>query len=266
MSKIIQTLLLVIIILNSISILAEEEQKIYLIATTTMIKSVLYNIGKDKVEIEVITPMGMCPGHFDVKPHHIKVMQKSLAIFYHGWEPWMKALREKLYIDENKFYKLENNGSITVPENYILAVKEATEVLIKIKPEYKEYFVSNSFEYINKVKDKVKEIEKKISDIKGKPVICSEQLKSFLSWLDINVVKSYRRAEELSPREIMNLIDIVRKNKVMAVIDNLQSGSDIGKIVSSETGVVHIVLSNFPEDNSYIKLLDDSINSLRKIR
>jgi len=240
--------------------------KPYIIATTTMIKSIVVNVANNDINIEVLSPAGMCPGHFDIKPHHLKMIENSAVVFYHGWEPWIESIKLKVKKRDNKFIKIETNGSIKIPNNYITATKKVVDNLIDLMPNKKNFYLKSSNEYIDRIKKEAKEIKEKAKPLKSVPVICAKQQEEFLRWLGLDVKSSYDTAEELNPKKILLLVDEVRKYNIKAVVDNLQSGTRIGQVISKETGIKHIVLSNFPIDGSYIQLLDDSIEELLGIQ
>ena len=50
----------------------------------------------------------------------------------------------------------------------------------------------------------------------------------------------------LSTADIQNLTDTAKKEGVALIIDNLQSGTEVGNTIATECNAIHVVLSNFP--------------------
>ena len=46
---------------------------------------------------------------------------------------------------------------------------------------------------------------------------------------------------------MINISNAANKIEIFAIIDNLQSGTDFGARIASESGASHIVLTNFPK-------------------
>ena len=63
----------------------------------------------------------------------------------------------------------------------------------------------------------------------------------------MNVVHSYGPPQGLSVQDILDIKNAAINNNVCAIIDNLQSGTEIGADVASDSGASHVIFSNFPE-------------------
>jgi hypothetical protein len=73
---------------------------------------------------------------------------------------------------------------------------------------------------------------------------------------------TYGRSENLTPRALRDLIEIGRKNRVRLVIDNLQSGPEIGSQIAQDVGARHVVLTNFPEHGSCLEAIEKNARAL----
>ena len=63
----------------------------------------------------------------------------------------------------------------------------------------------------------------------------------------MNVTYSYGSPEFLSLQDEIDIMNAASDKDVCAVIDNLQSGTEFGARVASESGLSHIIFTNFPE-------------------
>jgi len=67
----------------------------------------------------------------------------------------------------------------------------------------------------------------------------------FLKWAGFDVVATYGRPEELSPKKMQELINKGKEAGIKLVVDNLQSGPDAGAGIAEEIGAAQVI-SNFP--------------------
>jgi hypothetical protein len=73
---------------------------------------------------------------------------------------------------------------------------------------------------------------------------------------------TYGRSENLTPRVLQDLIETGRKHGVGLVVDNLQSGPEIGEQIAGDMGAARAVLTNFPEHGSYIEAVRKNARAL----
>lgn len=70
--------------------------------------------------------------------------------------------------------------------------------------------------------------------------------KKFIEYLGFRVVAVFKPPEMVSAKEYREIIENATKNKALLVVDNLQSGTELGKKIASEIGGVEVALTNFP--------------------
>ncbi|RKX71786.1 hypothetical protein DRP53_00430 [candidate division WOR-3 bacterium] len=227
-------------------------------ATTSMIGSIVKSIGKDRVEAITIVPAGMCPGHFDLKPKEIDRLSHAKIILNHGFEGWLKKLA--LALPEVRIETVGVKGSWMVPEIHLRAAEVITRILSLSFPEDSALFQSNLRSYRARIDSIVKQFDR--SKFKGVKVICARYQAPFLSWVGFDVVATYGRPEDLSPKELARLIDLARGSGARLVVDNLQSGPDAGRPIAEAASINHLVLTNFPIDQSYPQTLIENMKRL----
>lgn len=83
-----------------------------------------------------------------------------------------------------------------------------------------------------------------------------------MKWAGFDIMATYGRSENLTPRALRDLIEIGRKHHVRLVVDNLQSGPEIGSQIAEDIGAGHVVLTNFPEHGSYLKAIQKNARAL----
>lgn len=253
MKKLILTLVLCLCMCQSYA------KKPNIVCTTAILGCIAEEIGKDSLEVNILIPYAVCPGHFDVKPSDIGKIEKADILFRHGWEKWFdKIILKKT---KNAVKTLDVDGNLMIPDLHLLASKEICDVLCEIHPVSSENYKENIKKYIDKVKNASGKIKKDFKKYSGIKVCCSSMQADFLKWLGFDAALIYDREEEMSANEFSRIIKACKKEKIRFIIDNLQSGKDTGKVMADETGLKRVVLTNFPE-KSYIESLNENAGKL----
>jgi hypothetical protein len=88
----------------------------------------------------------------------------------------------------------------------------------------------------------------------------------FAEYIGLNVTLSYAPPESLSTQDMINISKAASVGNICVVIDNLQSGTDFGARISSESGASHVIFTNFPEalpgTDTYLDMIRYNTNQL----
>ncbi len=231
---------------------AISQPKLKVVATTSLIASVVQQVGKGEVEVVTIVPSGMCPGHFDIRPGDVKVLEQARLLLEHGFEGEI-FLDEMIKLIQNRKISrvtLNVQGNWMVPEVYIRAIDRIVQVLSAAIPEHVDSFKFKASGYKQQILSLGRDIrrqaqELRIAEIK---VVCSEMQAEFLTWLGFDIVATYTRPEDFTARELQEIIKKAKDANAALVVDNLQSGAKAGIPIARELSCPHVVLSNFPRE------------------
>lgn len=261
---------LLILITTSFNANAEESnEEINIICANSVLADFTLNIApQDITTVEYILPAGICPAQFEQRPSDINKTRNADIIISFGnlhMESWLEKLLSKT---DNEYSRINCSqlGEWNVPTNAIKYVQKISDELIKILPEYNATIKENSENYITTITTTAEELKQKIENegIKNRTVVCVEWYKDLLDYFGLNVSYYYGSPEGLSLKDEMDVINAVSEEEVSAVIDNLQSGTEFGARVASETGKTHVILSNFPYavpgTDTYIKTMKYNVN------
>jgi len=245
--------LLTLLLLASIigSVLAEEKPVV--VATTSVIGSVVKDLAGDRVDLYVIASPAICPAHHDIKPSDVYTFSKASLILYHGFEPWVKDLYEA---SGSKAKLVKVSGPWNTPDGIKSYYKRVASVL---RDELGIDVSGRLNEVLPKIDSLADEIKSKAEEagISKVKVIAMRWQKGFVKWLGFNVVADFGPPEKLSSADVEKLVETGKREKVMLVISNLQSGIKFGESLASEIGANHIVLTNFPWTDPDLKTLMD---------
>jgi len=225
--------------------------KLKVVTSTSLISSIVEQIGGDKVEVANIIPPAQCPGHFDVKPSDMKVLSDAELFLLHGWqgELFTQQLIQSADNPELKVISLNIQGNWMTPTVQAQAIGNITSTLVEIDPQNAAYYQNNAESELEAVTAKGNEFRAELAagNLSQLNVICDEQVTDLAQWAGFNVVASYPRPEDISAKKMQELIDQGKQAGVALVMGNLQSGtSDAGATMASEIGAVQVTLSNFP--------------------
>jgi zinc transport system substrate-binding protein len=213
--------------------------------------------------VESILPPGQCPGHYDIKLSDIEKIKKAdLIISFLG----MSFLGKSVPKESNQLMLDSQERNWMAPGSYIYGLNLLADKLSERFPEQKAEIMKRKEDAVRGVRIKsdllIREI--KMAGIYGKPVICSDMQQEPLEEMGFRVVGTYQRPEAVSAKNVIRLSKIGKKQNVIAVVDNLQSGPETGKGIAETLGVPHIVLTNFPSENGYLMTLEENVHAILK--
>lgn len=226
--------------------LGQEQEKPLVIATTAILADFAEAVGGELIEVYTITPSGICPAHYDLRPSDIRAVAQASLVLYHGFEPWLEDLIASSGNTEVK--RVQVKGPWNIPPKAVEIVGKIAEALSEVDPADAEYFQSSSQSYQGEITTVAEELQAEAGELgvdEAKAIVMQWQ-EGFVGWLGFDIVATYPPPEMLSLKEVDELIQIGREQGVALVIDNLQSGIDFGARLAFEVSAVHVVLTNFP--------------------
>jgi zinc transport system substrate-binding protein len=273
-------ILLVIILLLSLVLsiftggcAEEDNSKLKIVTSTSLIAQIVERIGGDKVSVVNIIPPAQCPGHFDVKPGDIQKLADAALFIIHNWQG-EKFSADLIASANNKnltTVSIEQAGNWMEPQVQRDAADKIAEILARLDSDSAAAYNKAAVEYKNTVTAKETEIKNKLADknLAAVNVLCDEQQAGFVKWAGLNILSTYGRPETFTPQIVKDLVDKGKTGKVTLVIDNMQTGGESGKSLAEQLGVKQITLSNFPggydDTGTWEKAIDKNIELILNI-
>jgi ABC-type Zn uptake system ZnuABC Zn-binding protein ZnuA len=248
-----------------------DEDSINIICTNTVLADYVSNLITENVTVEYIMPPGICPAFYDTTPSDVnKIVTADIIISFGSptMEPWLGDLLD--YNPSGYLIECRNLGEWNYPSGAKRYIEYLESELSILYPELNETILTNTEEYINKIDAKFLELQNKIKNnsYNDKEVICMGWLKDFIEYLGLRVTYSYGPPQGLSLKDELDVINAASSNDVSAVIDNLQSGTDFGARVASESGASHVIFTNFPDaipgTKTYLDMISYNTDQLIK--
>jgi zinc transport system substrate-binding protein len=239
-------------------------ERIKVATTTSILGSIVEAIGEGKIDIVVIVPGGMCPGHFDITPGDVANLTDSKVLINHGWEQWITDLLDAV---EKKpvLHTIDINGNLMVPEVHTRAAENVAALLCSLDYSQREHYLRNVASYLSLIDSLAKKIQTEIEMVVPVKVVCSELQVEFVKWLGFDVVATYNRTEDFTPKMLSEIIQKAKEENVTLVVDNLQSGPDAGVGIAEEIGAQHVTVTNFPLNGSYPDALMENFKTIMHV-
>ena len=248
-----------------------EEDNINILCTNTVLADFVSNIITENVTIEYIMPPGICPAFYDTTPSDVnKIVTADIIVSFGSpsMEPWLGDLLD--YNPTGDLIECKDLGEWNYPSGAKIYIEYLESIFSTLYPELNDIIKSNSEEYIDKIDAKFVELQNKIKNNSylDNKVICMGWLKDLIEFLGLNVTYSYGPPQGLSLKDELDVINAASSNDVYAVIDNLQSGTDFGARVASESGASHVIFTNFPDaipgTKTYLDMVNYNVDQLVK--
>jgi len=223
---------------------ASSEEKPIIVCTTEVLGSVTREMVGDQADVVVLVNPSLCPAFYDVKPSDVYAMSKAKLIFHHGifGEMWLQDMIESSGTDA---VVVEVSKAWNTPEdakNCTSLIAESLNDVLGVDVSEKADEMAND---IDLVTSKIKS-EAEALDVAGVKVVCMSWQKRFVEYLGFDVVAEYGPPQRVSAGEVAEITTKAKEENVVLVIDNLQSGIDLGAKIASDVGATHVVLTNFP--------------------
>ena len=265
LSKLILLLIAIIFIPTILySYSSVHDKKIKIAVTTSNLSTLLNEICKDKIDVITIVPTSISPDGYDINAETIKELNKCNIVIYQNSQSWVKNLKWKTTNLGLIYRELKTDGNLMIPYTNLKAAQELFELLSVWDQNNKTFYEKNLLEYSFKVNFIANEIIKNATNKHNKKAVCNNKISSFLEWLGFDIVATYGKSSNMSSSEMSFLTRKIKTEKVKYVIDNLQVGTDIGRTLSNNLNIKHIVVSNFALGNSYINTLKNNIEKIDK--
>jgi ABC-type Zn uptake system ZnuABC Zn-binding protein ZnuA len=227
---------------------ADAQETTTIICTNSILADFTANIITDNVTIEYIMPAGACPAHFDTSPSDIQLIASADIIISLGWEPWLTSLLAASENTDAQEIRCSQLGEWNLPANAKTYVEKIRDELGLLLPAQNNTLHTNAQHYLDEITDTAAQLQAlfNTSGYQNTQVICMEWQQEFLEWLGAQVTFSYGPPEGLSTQDMLNVSNVAAEGNIAAIVDNLQSGTDFGSHIASESGASHVIFTNFP--------------------
>jgi zinc transport system substrate-binding protein len=230
-----------------------------IVVTTSMLEEAVRDLGDaaDGVNVVRLVPPGSCPGHFDLSPRAVPSLRSANAIVRHDFQGFLESKLLDMGVEDATVLVAEADGSLLVPSNYVALVRRMAGILAELLPERREALTAAAGDVGRRVERLEGLLRSRPAPWRGTPVIASFQQAAFSRWLGLDVVAEIGRPEDLTPRDLEQLLG----HRPALVVGNLQEGLQSASTVADRLAVPLVVFSNFPGADGYGDRYDELLSS-----
>ena len=270
----------------------ENGEKLSIYATIFPQYDFARQIAGDRGDVKMLLPPGAESHCYEPSPAEIVEISKADVFIYTGkeMEPWaekiISSFKDKVtVIDisdavELKFDKHEgkNNPHIwTSPKNAALIVKFIADKLCEADEKNKEYYLSNSSEYIKELELLDKSFREAVDSGKRKKIIFGGRfaLEYFTDEYNLSYDAAYdscSEESEPSAKSVARLSDCVKKENIPVVYYEELSDGKTAKTICEETGAKPLVFhschniskDDFENNITYAEIMKTNLKNLKE--
>lgn len=274
----------------------EDDGKIKVVSSFTIVTDMAEQIGGDLVDVYNLVPTGTDPHEYEPKPDDIKAATDADVLFYNGMNleggkaGWFlkmvdsvnqkeenvfdlnKGIEPKYLVDEQGRDEEINPHSYLDPKVGIKMTENLRDALIQIDPENKDTYEKNTEEYLSRLN----EIDKKYTEVinsipeERRILVTSERAFQYMTE-SYGLKEAYVweiDTEELGTTEqIKTLINFLKKEKPPVLFMESNVDPKPLETVSNETGIPIYKEAIYSDEigkkgdvvDTYIKLLEHNI-------
>ncbi|MYL19579.1 metal ABC transporter substrate-binding protein [Halobacillus litoralis] len=278
----------------------DEDEKVQVVTTYSIIYDIVKNIGGDQVDIHSLAPIGSNPHEYDPLPEDVKKTTDADAVFYNGLNleagnSWFNKLMEttgKTGKDAPVFLMSENVEAMYLTtegkegeedphawldiSNGIQYAENARDGLIEVDPENKEVYEKNAEEYIAELQDLHDEALSQFEEIpeKERVLVTSEgAFKYFSDAYDFQAeyIWEINQENQGTPDQITRIVDLINEKQITGLFLETSIDARSMEAVSSETDVpirgkvfTDSLAEPGEDGDSYISMMEWNIKTIKE--
>lgn len=276
----------------------EQNDKVQVIATYSIIYDIVKNVGGERVEVHTLAPVGSNPHEYDPLPLDVQLTTDADVVFYNGLNlEGGNAWFEKLLLTAGKsgndapVYRLSEgvqpmylttDGKETEEDphawldiqNGIQYAENAKNGLIQVDPDHAEIYEKNAAEYIAKLEKLHREAVDRYNEIpqEQRLLITSEGAFKYFSeayGFEAAYIWEINSENQGSPEQVSNVVDFIRSKQRSVLFVETSIDPRSMEMVSSETGVpifgkvfTDSIGKPGEDGDSYIKMMEWNIDTI----
>lgn len=282
-----------LLVLTGISESSAAEKKFKVVTTFTVIQDIAQNVAGDAATVESITKVGAEIHEYDPTPQDITKALSADLVLWNGLnlELWFERFFEDVKnvpsvvvtegiepmpIQEGSYRGNPNPHAWMSPTLALIYIENIRAAFVKYDPQNASIYNKNAEDYIAKIKALDAPLRERLAKIPEAQrwLVTSEGAFSYLA-RDYNLKEAYlwpiNAEQQGTPKQVKNLIDLVRTNKISVVFSESTISDKPAKQVSKETGAkyggVLYVDSLSTKDGpvpTYIDLLKVTVETIAK--
>ena len=277
----------------------EKTDKLKVSTSTYPMYYIANEIGKDKIDLEILVPIGVDPHEYELSLKETKELEHTQLFLYNGQglEHWGEKVSdnmkskgkevinasdyvELLEIEENEDHDGHEHGDKDPhiwlnPMNVDKIAKEFKEKLINMDKKNSDIYEENYLELSGKLKDLDDKFNEELKDRKQDTILVSHMAFAYLAHryeLQQIAVTGISPQSEPSPKSISRLIDITKEKDIHHIFFEVLSSPKSVEMLAEEANLEVLELNpiggitkeQFEAGDDYISIMEENLKNLKK--
>ncbi|MGC9100321.1 MAG: metal ABC transporter substrate-binding protein [Caldisericum sp.] len=256
-----------------------ESSKLKVAVTIYPFYDAVKSIGGDLVDVFVIVLPGSSPHTYVLTPQDLQNLENVSVIFENnfGLEEFLKSVISSLTARVvNVSEPLKNvvelhNGNPHLwlnPEYFVIQSEVIKNTLVELDPIHKDVYEKNYENYKKAILNKASELRQKLVNLPNRNVITfHDAFPYFAEYFGINILASIEPDPNKlpTPKQIIEIENLIKKYNVKVVFKEPQLSSDIYKSIVEDTHVKVLSLNPIGDGvkiKTYTDLIEYNVNTI----
>lgn len=265
--------------------------KIRVVTTTTDLKALVEEVGRERVEVESLAAPEQDPHSIEIKPSQLARTRRADLVVRIGLdhEPWFSRLKiEAPVLDASRGVRLLQTETPRLraerrvhvhafgnthywldPENARPITAAILEALARLSPVDRPGFEANRARFVAKLDEKIREWERSLAPLRGvKAVVIHDSWVYFADRFGVAIVAAAEPTPGVppSPAELATLLKRMREAGVRLVLADPHSNAALVRQLAERSGARSITLlpsvGAEPAARDYLSLFDLNVQRL----
>ncbi len=260
----------------------QKPEKVKVAATIFPIYDFVRNIGGNFIEPVLILPPGSSPHTFSPTVKDLKKLYGTKVIFINGFglDEWIGKLAKSAGIENEVNVNTELKSMVEAhkgnphlwlnPQNAVEECKIIETTLSRIDPAHAEIYRANYEKYSKKILDTSENLKKDLSSLHNRNFIAFHPAYTyFAEYFKLNEIAVIERipGRKPTPKELIAIENLIKKEKVKVLFKEPQLSSDIIDTIGKDSGIKIETLDplgGVNGRNSYIDLLTYDVETVKR--
>jgi len=217
--------------------------------TNTYLQCAVLDVAGGDADVVVLSPPGMCPGHFDISPQQVSSLSNCRLLIRADFQERIEDSLGRMKDRGLEVVSVSFADGMCVPDTYIEVCKETIAGLQKYGIDGYAAKPGRLLEISRRLRNLSAEMKEKLSDagLAEADVLCSVHQAAFAKWLGLNVAGTFVGSDMETAGHLQDVLESCADRDIRFVIANMQEGTDLARALSERLDCPIVVFSNFPE-------------------
>ena len=272
-----------------------DKSKLYIISSFYPLYEFAQKVGQEKVDVELLVPVGVEPHDWEPTIQEVQRMQNSDLIVINGigFERWVNSLEEMNYKgtvvdtsdgiilkDGDEIFEESSENEKHVHEsgdphiwlNPVLAksqIKNVADAFSNADPKNQKFYQENAVNYIRELDLLDSKIRMELSNCNHDFIAFHDAFSYFAQEYDLNqhtIISSNDPHAEPTAKTLENVISLAIELNLTVIFTEETTDPRTSQVIANEIGGKTLVLSplEIANDGDYVSRMTENLDNLKK--